>query len=442
MRVILWAGALVCGLLVQTLFVFLRDIPVFGQIDATEATTDWILDRRADPATLQPPDRAKFFAPLVPFVIVDFDDNAMAAAGWPPATPGAAIANAVVSAVTQSALLIVVDIDAARISGDGAGSADLSSALRLSTRAGIGVLLVRETFGSIGGAGILPATPFDQLVRQSRNVRYASAALLRDPDGVIRHISPATRIVGKGRDALLPSAEAYIAAAVHVHDALRGFALVDGAAAKQPPLASGLVQELCLPGVAKACLRPETRTNFRFRWRRTESVTRLSGSSGGAKPLFFRLPGRAFLHPSVSGAAASRFKDSVALVMSTSQVARDTVRTPIGDMPGAIALLNAAVEMEIGKPLRVASAFATLFLSFVASSLTFLVWLGSLRLPQLYPELRSELVKTAALVFWTACSWLLFSRSAILAVVAPQYAVILFLIFADRKLHTIERRAR
>jgi CHASE2 domain-containing sensor protein len=403
--------AVVIGCAIQVLFLQVRDWSVFGQIDSSDATTDFVLRMNAkSPNPIGQP---------TPAVVVDFDDEAMQRAGWPRIVPRDALARILTNAVDGGAKLIVLDLDLGIATGEDAA---LAAALSHAERKGIPVIIVRELVASSATEPYeLGSSAFDALIKDSEWLTYASAAYAREGDGIVRRLGPAVVWCDEGVPQVLPGV--HVLAAESLHAAPNQPAWLSIKANAKPP-------SRCVSGaqaVLNATSTTGTSTHTFFKAADQSRILYRTPWRPRASDLVERLPGGAFLADAPVNNRV--FNDRVVLIGSSSQLSRDTHNTPLGFMPGVAIIATAIQQAELGLVAKQASAWWSVALGGLASFGTWLLWLAFGRLtPWLNSEISNELLKFTASGLWSLAALTAFSSSAILSFAAPQYAVALFLI--------------
>jgi CHASE2 domain-containing sensor protein len=270
----------------------------------------------------------------LPTTLVDVDDKSLTAwsASGTPKDKLAALVERIRKASPRS---IIVDIDLSAIEGRERDLA-LSAVLDSNTGQSPPLLLIKRIeFAPAGGAMAAARSPYDELVRREKNIRWVTALFQRGGDGIVRHMQPSL-VSCDG-----PVRAAFIAAPLVVADIerQRSGGLRDAYALNASPSAAW--EARCRSGSEQSRVEPggeRIRVPYLYDWHPGQMLTRpISGPSRLPDQLITVSADEA-LKPATS---ETPFADRYVVIGSTHSGSRDVHQTPLGSKPGAVILAGA-----------------------------------------------------------------------------------------------------
>lgn len=298
-----------------------------------------------------------------PLVFIDYDPLTMRALGQPATIPHASMATLLKQAQQMKPWAVILDIDSTW-SPCVQECNELATAVAHLADSGALVLLQRgQLQATKGGSPLLRPTPLDAALRDNPRILWVSNRLIPGGDGIVRRELPwSVACLGSEARALSAPSVALWSAQQGTLPELRAF-LADEAAKGAAFCARSAREVLYRP---KGLL-PGTNVEYRYagRIRYTLSwepkVTDLVSNAGAEGPqlrvidAWRLLNGTAQLGPQVA-------RGAVVIIGSSAPDRLDSVRTPLGDMPGAMELANSVrAALEFG-PSRQSGFWAGLFL--------------------------------------------------------------------------------
>jgi CHASE2 domain-containing sensor protein len=296
--------------------------------------------------------------PVPPFVFVEIDDATHEEWGAPPVLPRERIAQLLAGVLAGAPRMVLVDFDLTFRAG---GEEELQRVLE-GARASAGgppILLTRSGSARVRRHGLPEA-----LVAESdgRDPLHLTSVLFpRELDGTIRYwrmweaacagtaepVVPAMPLLA----AVLLQGDPEERSLARLETAMRYGAMVDcdeghGAAREEPripPVRFGDLELSFLPGTA------QQRIVYRLPWR-LEEGERWPALPGSGRPWLDVVPARALLGPDPPH--PGRFHEAVVVLGGSFAEGRDVYATPLGEMPGALVIVNAVSSILAHGQLR------------------------------------------------------------------------------------------
>ncbi|ATC32180.1 CHASE2 domain-containing protein [Caulobacter vibrioides] len=306
-----WVRPLVVAVLLYIAAFLTRDVLSFGNL--AEQTFD---EKQALLADQAPASVGKVF--------VDFDQEQIAALGYPPIIPPQVVLKTSADLATRRPRLLIIDIDIST-----AGGPDVEKALRALDAQGAPVLLAREAYrGREDSPPFFRPSPLEAIVSASRNLMWVSVVAPAAKDGVVRRMSPWVNGCVDGKAIRLPS-PALAAILVRSEGDAAGARRVFGAAG---------------PKLTAACPSQTAKTleiDLGYGERRSlgpsDGFVRYTESWPPKPARVAYMPAR-LISPK---ADLSAVEDAIVVVATSAPDRRDLHTTPLDEMPGGYILLNA-----------------------------------------------------------------------------------------------------
>lgn len=255
---------------------------------------------------------------------------------------------------------VILDVDVAAQASDGdVGTSSLAGVLTAwaATPTAPPLIMVREAFaaetlGMEGDIKVLPDTPYEAIVQPAPNIFWASAKVLSDQNGVAREFLPFECVLT--RQGVKPLYSSALIA--------YGFVETDEAARDRSPALAWIDRgrEECARNPA-AALRHGERINYHlsldlaFHNRVWPNLSKAwpgrAACGGGDAAVFRRQSAGDILAAMKAGAEISRdlLCQRLVIIGGTNGVAGDFVQTPLNEMSGSVALVNAVRGMQLSK---------------------------------------------------------------------------------------------
>lgn len=309
-----------------------------------------------------------------PFVFVDIDDETWRAWGYPLVAPRDKLSGLIDRVMASKPLAVLLDVDLAW--PDAAGQSALADLLKRDNAGGPPLYLVR---GLVSRAPNDPdqwprlqVTPFAGIVQAPPaagtgvstatrpGYQWVSPLFERDDDGIVRYARLFDFVCDGEAPAVLPAAQLMLAAnAIDSREPHAGVApAVTGALAQFIPDRCGAAPR---PAPAKRVSeRPEielslaesaVRVIYTIAWRQGAIGLGPTAQEGGAsRPLVAVRPARIVL-AAPAGEAIDGFEGRIAVIGGSFRDSGDWHNTPLGAMPGALLIINAAHALaQYGTP--------------------------------------------------------------------------------------------
>ncbi len=385
--------------------------------DAAQLIVDQKQKIEAD--TLAPRPGAK------PLVLIDYDHQTMRALGQPATIPHASMATLLKQVGRMSPWAVILDVDPtwSACAKDCRNLADAATDLADS---GALVLIQRgQLQASKSDSPKLRPTPLDTVFKDNPNVLWVSNRLIPSGDGIVRREQPwSVACLGDEAKALpAPSVALWSAQQGQLRE-LRAFLRAEAAKGAdlcaRPGKEARYKPEGQLPGTNSG-YREAGQIHYTLSWEpKAVDVVRGPGVEGAQLRVIEAwrlLDGQSQLGPQVA-------RGAVVIIGSSAPDRLDTVKTPLGDMPGAMELANSVRAMLEFGPGRQTAFWSGLFLVILMTALSIAATLAAVT--YLTPKWSKYGDVFIPLVIAAAC-WLLLmvidASSAALPLVLQQFIV-------------------
>jgi CHASE2 domain-containing sensor protein len=371
--------SLLLGLAVMTLIAVMRDSPWVQH--AENVGLDWVFARYRGSAPIRP-DTA------VPFAFFEIDEKSFRAWGEPLYTPRDKLASMIRYARNNGAAVVVVDVALEIAAND---VMDLALRQELENFALLGspshLVLLRGVRRAEDDAQTLPErkTAFidDIVMRSHGHIHLATAAISLGDDGKVRNSSawePVCRNdLPTPQVQALPSAPLLVAALLNDRlsslDAALGRLLPTSCNAAMPraPAVRWVVSKDVF--VNLDATRRASRIFYTIPWQLRPQEARPTVKLGAESvPLLIRIPAERIVS---QPALAEDLHGYVVVIGASHADSRDLYMTPLGEMPGALILINAMhTLLQVGelRPLNLWLSAVIQIAFIIVMSLTFQRW--------------------------------------------------------------------
>lgn len=395
-----------------------------------------------------------------PFLLLNVSQKDQYRLGYPAVTPRDLLAKLMMLAAAGNPKLIVMDSDLGWSDGTDREAKLYDALATIAAKGRPVVLLVRAPFGRTDGppaemadAGrpdVLRPTPYDALVARSPNLIWVSALAPIDGDGITRRYLIGTRVCRAGKSLLLPSAQ------------LTGCVALTNAR-RLPALRAVDPEEACLADGAPPPRRDPTQTfecaghdwsiglegasadvAYRMRWELPVGTPRPQQLAQGSDIPVEEVEIVDALdlaeHADAVDAQA-QFSGRVVIIGSSADVAGDRHRTSLGDMPGMLVIANAIRSaLELGPRAR-ASIWLSITATILMSLITYFSWAAIQRIKGIQQFVVKEAAAPALNLFWIFAITVLMPSEHVVDLLAPQFAVTLYLVVIGSMAELRERNA-